>query len=379
MNERLKDNYFVFVRILLMLILCVYGIMNMIQTTGVSVWILLLVSFYIGAMTVKEIFDGRGRIYPLLVAILFLCLIIYFGKSTFLMLVFFTVLEVFSLFPKIDFKWYFLPILGSFIESPLGWGTQLVLVAMMVVIYIQHNFVVKDYKKRMQEDVRVEQSLKKDMQRQEYASKEELRKGMLVAQNQILEERANLSQTLHDKLGHNINGSVYQLEGAKLLMDKDPEKSKGMIQAVIDQLRTGMDEIRGILRKERPKKNKLAMLQLYKLCEDCNDRGVEAELTVEGDTALVTDDIWEVILDNAFEAVSNSMKYARCKHIDIKLVVMNKVVRCSITDDGIGCVKMTDGMGISGMRQRVRAVNGSLGFETEAGFTVTMILPIGER
>ncbi|MBQ9200361.1 MAG: hypothetical protein IJ141_09310 [Lachnospiraceae bacterium] len=379
MNERLKDNYFVFVRILLMLILCVYGIMNMIQTTGVSVWILLLVSFYIGAMTVKEIFDGRGRIYLLLVAILFLCLIIYFGKSTFLMLVFFTVLEVFSLFPKIDFKWYFLPILGSFIESPLGWGTQLVLVAMMVVIYIQHNFVVKDYKKRMQEDVRVEQSLKKDMQRQEYASKEELRKGMLVAQNQILEERANLSQTLHDKLGHNINGSVYQLEGAKLLMDKDPEKSKGMIQAVIDQLRTGMDEIRGILRKERPKKNKLAMLQLYKLCEDCNGRGVEAELTVEGDTALVTDDIWEVILDNAFEAVSNSMKYARCKHIDIKLVVMNKVVRCSITDDGIGCVKMTDGMGISGMRQRVRAVNGSLGFETEAGFTVTMLLPIGER
>ena len=121
------------------------------------------------------------------------------------------------------------------------------------------------------------------------------------------------------------------------------------------------------------------MLQLYKLCEDCNDRGVEAELTVEGDTALVVDDIWEVILDNAFEAVSNSMKYARCKHIDIKLVVMNKVVRCSITDDGIGCVKMTDGMGISGMRQRVRAVNGSLGFETEAGFTVTMILPIGER
>lgn len=379
MNERLKNNYFVFVRILLMLVLCVYGIMNVMQTTGVSVWILLLVSFYIGAMTVKEIFDGRGRIYLLFVAILFLCLIIYFGKSTFLMLVFFTVFEAFSLFPKIDFKWYFLPVLGAFIESPLGWGTQLVLVAMMVVIYIQHNFVVKDYKKQMQEDVRVEQSLKKDMLKQEYASKEELRKGMLVAQNQILEERANLSQTLHDKLGHNINGSIYQLEGAKLLMDKEPEKSKCMIQAVIDQLRTGMDEIRGILRKERPKKNKLAMLQLYKLCEDCNDRGVEAELTVEGDTALVTDDIWEVILDNAFEAVSNSMKYARCKHIDIKLVVMNKVVRCSITDDGIGCVKMTDGMGISGMRQRVRAVNGSLGFETEAGFTVTMILPIGER
>lgn len=27
-------------------------------------------------------------------------------------------------------------------------------------------------------------------------------------------------------------------------MDKDPEKARGMIRAVIDQLRTGMDEIR---------------------------------------------------------------------------------------------------------------------------------------
>lgn len=52
----------------------------------------------------------------------------------------------------------------------------------------------------------------------------------------------------HDKLGHNINGSVYQLEAIKVLMEKGPETSRKMIQAVIDQLRSGMDEIRGILK-----------------------------------------------------------------------------------------------------------------------------------
>ena len=83
-----------------------------------------------------------------------------------------------------------------------------------------------------------------------------------------------------------------------------------------------------------------------------------------------------MILDNAFEAVSNSMKYAKCSHISIKLVVMNKMVRCSIADDGVGCDSFDDGMGISGMRSRVRKLNGTLDFETNAGFCVTMLLPL---
>ncbi|MBO4375967.1 MAG: sensor histidine kinase, partial [Lachnospiraceae bacterium] len=64
------------------------------------------------------------------------------------------------------------------------------------------------------------------------------------------------------------------------------------------------------------------------------------------------------------------------KHIDIHLVVMNKMVRCSISDDGIGCENIEDGMGISGMKRRVRNVNGTLDFETTAGFSVTMLLPL---
>ena len=83
----------------------------------------------------------------------------------------------------------------------------------------------------------------------------------------------------------------------------------------------------------------------------------------------------EIILDNAFEAVSNSLKYAKCTSIEIKIHVMNKFIRCSISDNGVGCEKITDGMGIAGMRRRMREVNGILDFETEIGFTINMLLP----
>ncbi len=378
MSENIRDKNFLLIKLTLLIVFSVYGIMNAVNETGVSVKILLLVSLYIGCLAAKEFLKGSGKMVCLALSCIIALLLIYMGGRYFVPFGFLSAYELLSLFPDIDYKFYFVPLIGTLIDTPIGFLTLFVIVFMMATLYIQQNYVIKDLIKRTKSDLETEQNLKKEMQYQEYSAKAELNKSMLNAQNKILEDRAELSQTLHDRLGHNINGSIYQLEGVKVLMDKDPDKAKTMVQAVIDQLRTGMDEIRAILRKERPEKRKIAMLHLYELCEDCNNKGVEANLTTEGDTSQVPDNLWEVILDNAYEAVSNSMKYAKCKHINIVIVVMNKMVRCSIEDDGIGCAKIEDGMGISGMRQRARSVNGMISFETEAGFKVTMLLPIGE-
>ena len=360
--------------------------------TGVSVLILLLVSFFIAAMSLmmlnevtlgtvsqatKSILKNKNiqNFCLLLVgAGLFTTLIMLGGKG-FILLGFYLVYEALSLF-KAPLFVYFLPLLLAFIPSPVGLLTQLLIVSMMTACYIQQEFVISPFKKQIHEETVLEQELKATMESRELASKAELKKNMLSASNRILEERSNLAQALHDKLGHNINGSIYQLEAIKVLMDKDPEKSKQMTQAVIDQLRTGMDEIRAILRKERPEKKDLALLQLYKLCEDCNDKGVETNLETDGDITQVPDRLWEVILDNAFEAVSNSMKYSKCKNILITIKVMNKFIRCSIKDDGVGCSNIKDGMGISGMRSRIRSVNGTIDFESLSGFAVNMLIPM---
>ena len=381
MNDRIKDNYFVFARLAILLALVAYSIMGHMEmssgkTTGVSIRVLLLVSLFIGFMAVKELFSVPVRRYLTAAGMLTWALLISLEGKAFWVLGFFCGFEFLSLFPKLDYKWYFALLIGVFVETPATLPLRLVIILMLAILYVQHNYVVVDYRRRMKEDVLTEQSLKKDMREREVATRAELARSALLAENQILEERAKLSQTLHDKLGHNINGSVYQLEAVKVLMEKDPERAKEMVQAVIDQLRTGMDEIRAILRKERPEKKDLALLQLYKLCEDCNNKGVETEFEKEGDITQIPDDLWEVILDNAYEAVSNAMKYARCTRIDIRIVIMNRMVRCSIRDNGIGCKEVKDGMGISGMRQRVRAVGGTIDLETEAGFTVNMLLPL---
>ena len=374
MGERLRDNFFTVVRIDIMLVFSLYGFFE--TSTGVSPLILLLVALYFCAMALKEMFaDKRYKLLFLGLGAAAFIAILVFGGNAYILMGLYLIYESFALFKATLFV-YFTPLLLAFVPTPIGFLTQLLVASMMTVIYVQHDLVIVAYQKQIHEETVVEQGLKRDMESREQASKAELKKNIVMAENRILEERSSLSQALHDKLGHNINGSIYQLEAIKVLMEKDPERSKEMTQAVIDQLRTGMDEIRGILRKERPEKKELALIQLYNLCRDCNDKGVETNLETEGDVDVLNEKLWEVILDNSFEAVTNSMKYSKCKNILITIRVMNKLVRCTIRDDGVGCNSFSDGMGISGMRRRVREVGGTLDFETVGGFTVNMLLPL---
>ena len=375
MNEKFRAHYFMAVRTVLTLTVVIYTAVSCSLLTGASARVLLLLALFTGALSVKEIAGRRTKTaFLIAAAVLFFVIFHICGKGTVLLGIL-TGYEIIS-YIRPEMMWYFLPPALSFINSEGDIPCCLVISVLLCMIYIQHDYVVKSYRDQTREDTLNEQLLKHDIDRKEREMKDELKKSLLMAENQILEERAQLSQTLHDKLGHNINGSVYQLEAVKLLMEKDPERSRSMVQAVIDQLRTGMDEIRAILRKKRPEKHLLAAAQLERLCEDCRLKGIDAELITDGELSAVPEKHLELILDNCFEAVSNSLKYSGCTRITININVMNKFVRCSISDNGRGCAGFSEGMGISGMRRRVRQANGIIEIEHETGFAVNMLLPL---
>ena len=376
MTEQLRENYFLAVKICMSLALEIYIVLSQSVLTGASARVLLLLAFFVGAIAGKELVKRKRQKCILLgIAAFLFGMMIKFLGTEFILLGILLVYEMVSLL-KLSILWYCVPLALACVSSEIGIYVQLMLTLLIGMLYVQHDYVVASYRKQTEEDTISEQQLKRNMHEQEHAFREEINQSLLKAENQMLEERTSLSQTLHDKLGHNINGSIYQLEAIKLIMEKEPETAKKMMQAVIDQLRNGMDEIRAILRKERPKKYKLAILQLGQLCDECKQKGVDAQLVIEGELSNVPEKYLEIILDNAFEAVSNSLKYAKCTKIEIKIFCLNQIIRCSISDNGVGCSVMEDGMGIAGMRRRVRSVNGILDFETELGFTINMLLPL---
>ena len=194
---------------------------------------------------------------------------------------------------------------------------------------------------------------------------------------ELLEEKGRISQALHDKLGHSINGSLYKLEAVKVLMDKDPDKSGQILQEVIDNLRGSMDEIRVIIRNERPDKKRMALKSLQALLNECEEEyNIKTSLHINEADKVIPENIWEIILDNAFEAVTNALKYSECDEISIDINILEEVVRATIKDNGKGAYNFEDGMGIQGMKERVRKVKGYIDIESVGGFKINMILPI---
>lgn len=375
MGEQLKKNLHIVIRLAIVIsfLICTSSGFENSERTGVPYWLLLSVSCFFSLAVVGEIV--RNKLLPLVGEVIFAVLLYCYGAPEFILLFWYLSFEILSFFGA-GFVLYFLPYLFVFAGGPFDPVITLTVITLLMASYLEYEFGIRPYREQVLEETVASQGLKKELAMQEDLAKAELKKSMLKAENSILEERAGLSQALHDKLGHSINGSIYQLEACKLLIEKEPEKTKTMIQSVIDQLRSGMDEIRAILRKERPDKKQMALLQLYELCEDCNNKGVEAELITEGDVGVISSDIWEVLLDNSFEAVSNAMKYSGCKHIKISIVVLNRMLKCTISDDGKGCSTIVPGMGLSGMKQRIRNIGGTIDFKPFPGFTINMLISL---
>lgn len=376
MTEQIRENYFLAARIMMILALGIYIVIMQSDLAGSSGRMLLLLALFLGSVTGREILPKPLQWIAILAAVGVIGLMIAEYGPEYSMLGIILAYESISCFSLRNPVWYLAPLLLACVPTDIHIGIRLLVCLFLGLVYFQQDMVITVYRSRMREDVYREQNLKENIHQKEIAWREELRQSVLAAEKQRLEEKESLSQTLHDKLGHNMNGSIYQLEAVKILMEQDIETSRGMIQAVIESLRTGMDEIRAVLRRERPRKHKLALLQLQQLCEECCQMGVEASLLTEGEIEDIPEKYLEIVMDNAFEAVSNALKYAGCTRIEIKIHAMNKMLRCSVADNGTGCSEIVDGMGISGMRKRMRSVNGILDFNTDMGFTVNMLLPL---
>lgn len=276
---------------------------------------------------------------------------------------------------------YFLGYLSIFLFWKTGAGILegIAVSTFLIVTYIQEKIVIRNYRELVEENERTEGQLKSNMEKENQNHSEALEKSRMKYENEMLEEKNRIAQALHDKLGHSINGSLYQLEAAKLLATKKPQECQKILQEVIEHLRGSMDEIRILLRRERPDRKRKAVLSLQLLCAECEEKyGIHTDLSLSDEAGRITEPIWEIILDNTFEAVTNALKYAECHNLSITIQALNEVVRCSISDDGKGAATFKEGMGIAGMTKRVRDVRGYIDIESEIGFTINMILPLNK-
>ncbi|AGK98089.1 sensor histidine kinase [Clostridium pasteurianum] len=369
MNEKIMENYFPIAKLIYIFSLIIYFIAtNVTIIYERSILEISLLFIFTSATLFYELLDKKSII--LLILCLSICIILIFNfQSFYSVLIPIVALDLITYFglPSYLYLLTFLIVL----QKDNNRIIYFIACLCCNIMYFQHYYIINAYKAILTDFTNTEEDLKTSIEKQRMRHKNDIEKFTLALENKSLEERSRLSQALHDKIGHSINGSVYQLEACKLLIKDNPLDSKKIIQAVIDNLRKSLDEIRAILRKEKPNKGQLSLIQLRKLCENFKENyNINAKIVCSGEINEVPEHIWEIILNNSIEAFSNALKYSGCKNIKINIVILNKLVRCSIEDDGRGCSNIKEGMGLTGMKERTKAANGNIFITSNLGFEI---------
>ncbi len=193
-----------------------------------------------------------------------------------------------------------------------------------------------------------------------------------------LEERSRFSTRIHDKLGHGISGSIILLEGAKLNLQKNPEQAEKSLSTAIENLRGSVDDIRGALREERPKRAVANAAELREILERFSvDYKIKTEFWVEGDADKISPQILSCIRENLAESLTNTIKHSNANKFELKICVYDKMIRVEFSDNGTGLSGFSKGMGLEGMEDRVTVCGGKCLFQCGAtGFKIINIFGV---
>jgi len=191
-----------------------------------------------------------------------------------------------------------------------------------------------------------------------------------------IEERNSLAQKIHDKVGHTLAGSIIQLEAAGLILEKDPEKAGEIVRNVTENLKDGMDSIRTTLRTIKPPAEQLGINRLKLILEEFTmNHSIKTFLSYSGSLEAISHLQWKIIIDNVKESLTNALKYSSATRIDVRLEVMNRLIKAEVIDNGIGALTIKKGMGLSGMEERTENAGGKLILDGSSGFSVITLLP----
>lgn len=196
----------------------------------------------------------------------------------------------------------------------------------------------------------------------------------------ISRERNRFTMDMHDTLGHTMTLLIKMLEASIITCRKNPGETEGRLAEAIKVAREGFGELKRSISGLVPEKLEEASSiagALRRLVEGFRPSGMVIDLSMEGMDGCRNTEYADVLYRLCQEALTNSLRHGRAKHVDIILKYTESRIKLFIVDDGCGCKDIQKGLGLSGMEKRVKSLNGSIVYSSdgEQGFYIRMEIP----
>ncbi|KAB1930720.1 sensor histidine kinase [Micromonospora sp. ALFpr18c] len=214
----------------------------------------------------------------------------------------------------------------------------------------------------------------------------------------VAEERTRIARELHDVVAHSMAVMIVQADGARFMLDRDPEQARTAVKVVADTGRQALEEMRrlvGVLRDAGPtgaggpgvpadpEHRRLALTDLPDLLTRFRGAGLRIGHTVTGEPPVLPPGLELTVYRVVQEALTNALKHAGVgAHVELTLTYTTDAVVVRAVDDGRGRPVVgpapSGGHGLLGMRERATVYDGSLtaGPRPSGGWQLEARLPL---
>ena len=176
---------------------------------------------------------------------------------------------------------------------------------------------------------------------------------------------------MHDVVGHSFSVVLLHLAGARTVLDSDPAKAADALRRAEDVGRRGMDDLRqtiGLLRSGGETLQAVtAAADLAALVDEYRMAGLGIDATLDPAVDDVAGAARIVTHDVVREALTNCAKHEPSSAVEVSVGVSDACVEVRVGNDCASRPQPSDGAGLIGLLQRVKALDGDF----EAGPSTT--------
>lgn len=195
------------------------------------------------------------------------------------------------------------------------------------------------------------------------------------------EERRRLARELHDEFGQTLTAAVAYL----WLIDRRLPEDMDSLRKPVAETRRLMTQTLGAMR-EMSHLLRPAILDDFGLVLSLDAHVKSFAERYDIVTTFHADELPERLPPDvetslyriAQEALSNVARHARASRVDVRMTVEDGKLRLRIEDDGVGLASNArhDGIGLIGMRERVRMLHGTIAMSAAPGLTLNVLVPL---
>jgi two-component system sensor histidine kinase UhpB len=197
------------------------------------------------------------------------------------------------------------------------------------------------------------------------------------------DERSDIARELHDELGPLL--FAIRANAVAMLEATTPQQHllHGSANKAMDSAEALQHAIRRILDRLQPLHIEQLGLaaSVESLLRDARAHSPPLRISSDFDPDIATEGVVSQTVYRVIqEGVTNVLRHAHASHLHVRVRGESQAIRIEISDDGIGMTSdQVFGRGLTGMRERARALGGSFELRREAGRTVVRCwLPQGK-